>query len=69
MASFDVQAAIWRKSRRSIGNGACVQAATSPEGVMVRDSADSASPVIRYPARAWRAFVAATKARTGRLGD
>jgi Domain of unknown function (DUF397) len=34
---------------------------------MVQDSADSASPVISYPAQAWRAFVAEAKA--GSLGE
>ena len=62
MTAFHGHGTIWRKPRRSIGNGACVQVAASPNTVMVRDSADSTSPVISYPAEAWRAFVVATKA-------
>ncbi len=61
MTAFDVHRNIWRKSRHSIGNGNCVQVAASPDTVMVRDSADSASPIISYPVGAWRAFVAAAK--------
>jgi Domain of unknown function (DUF397) len=61
MTAFDVHASKWRKSRRSIGNGNCVQVAASPGTVMVRDSADFASSTITFPADAWRAFVAATK--------
>jgi hypothetical protein len=62
MGSFDVQTSTWRKSRHSIGNGNCVQVAAARDTVMVQDSADSASPVISYSVRAWRAFVAAAKA-------
>jgi hypothetical protein len=62
MTIFDVHASIWRKSRRSIGNGNCVHVAASPDTVMVRDSADFASPIIGFPEGAWRAFVAITKA-------
>jgi hypothetical protein len=61
MTAFDVDVIIWRKSRRSIGNGNCVQVTASQDTVMVRDSADSASPVIGYRAEAWRAFLTATK--------
>jgi hypothetical protein len=61
MTAFDVHASIWRKSRRSIGNGNCVQVAASPGIVMVRDSADFASPIISFPAGSWRTFIAATR--------
>ncbi len=61
MAALDVHSSIWRKSRRSLGNGNCIQVAVSSDAVMVRDSADSAGPVISYPAEAWRVFVAAAK--------
>jgi hypothetical protein len=46
----------WRKSRRSIHNGACVEVAPATGAVMVRDSVNPAGPRVRYPAQAWRAF-------------
>lgn len=51
----------WRKSRRSIGNGECVEVGSASGNVMVRDSKDPSGPVIRYPASAWQAFVTAAR--------
>jgi hypothetical protein len=51
----------WRKSSRSINNGACVEAALSLGEIMIRDSADRDGPVVHCPAKAWRAFVAEVK--------
>jgi hypothetical protein len=53
----------WRKSRRSIGNGECVEVAAASGNVGVRDSKEPAGAVIVYPASAWQAFVA--RVRTG----
>jgi hypothetical protein len=48
----------WRKARRSIGNGACVEVAVSLGGkILVRDSTDRKSLEMQYPERSWRAFV------------
>jgi hypothetical protein len=48
----------WRTSRHSIGNGECVEVASTNGNVGVRDSKNPAGPVILYPASAWQAFVA-----------
>lgn len=68
MASADTAAgqSAWRESRRSVGNGACVEVASAEDGIMVRDSADPAGPMIRYTARAWLAFLTATKTGSSR---
>jgi hypothetical protein len=56
----------WRKTRRSIGNGACVEVAVPVSGqVVIRDSTDRSGPVINYPGRSWHLFTAG--AREGRF--
>ena len=50
----------WRKSSYSAnGGGNCVEVAAHDGMILVRDSKDHGrGPVHRYPATAWRAFVA-----------
>jgi hypothetical protein len=52
----------WRKSRRSIGNGECVEVASAAARVLVRDSVTPSGAVIAYPPASWHAFVKAAKA-------
>jgi hypothetical protein len=56
-----VQDAAWRKSRRSIGNGECVEVARLAGTVAVRDSVDPRGAVLQYSAGSWRSFLAAAK--------
>lgn len=54
----------WRKSRRSMANGNCLEAGNASAGVLVRDTKQSGLPgrtVLAYPAAAWRMFVADVK--------
>lgn len=48
----------WRKAKRSIGNGDCVEIAPVGGNIAVRDSKDPAGPVLRYSADAWKMFLA-----------
>jgi hypothetical protein len=58
-------ATAWRKSRHSMSNGNCVEAAVDLDGVMVRDSADPEGVILGYTAQAWQFFL--IQAKTGKL--
>jgi hypothetical protein len=66
MGELDVSRAQWRKSRRSSGNGACIEVARLSQSVAVRDSKDPDGPKLLVSAAGWRAFV--TEVRMGRAG-
>jgi hypothetical protein len=51
-----VNEALWRKARRSVGNGACVEVTVADRGIAVRDSTDQTGPRVTYSAAAWRNF-------------
>jgi hypothetical protein len=69
MPSMDVEvlAANWRKASRSIGNGACVEAASAAGRVLVRDSVNPSGAVIAYAPGAWQGFI--DSAKTGGFGS
>lgn len=52
----------WRKARRSVGNGACVEVASLKGNIVVRDSTVPDSPVISFSASAWHSFLDLAKA-------
>jgi hypothetical protein len=52
----------WRKSRASVGNGACVEVAPFQGKIAVRDSKDPDGPVLAYTQAEWRAFLQGAKA-------
>ena len=59
--------AVWRRSSRSYGNGACVEAAVRcGTRVDVRDSKSPQGAVLRFTPVQWNAFVAGV--RSGSLG-
>lgn len=53
----------WRKARRSMGNGDCVEIASLGARVAVRDSKDPAGSILSYDTDTWRSFLA--EARRG----
>lgn len=62
MSTIDYSGARWRKSRRSNGQGSCIEVANVQRGlavaVAVRDSKDPAGPKLPVSRQAWRAFTA-----------
>lgn len=56
-----VLTASWRKSRASNPNGECVEAASGPGGVAVRDTGDRTGPVLQVSPEAWHQFLTGLK--------
>jgi hypothetical protein len=61
MPTLDPTNAAWRKSTRSGGQGNCVEVATTPTEIGVRDSKDRSGPVLVFTRSEWRAFVEGVK--------
>jgi len=59
----ELQLLSWRKARRSIGNGDCVEIAPCDGRIAVRDSKDPAGSLLHYDFSAWKSFL--TEARQG----
>jgi hypothetical protein len=53
----DPDGTVWRTSSYSAGNGDCVEMATRPDTVLVRDSKHRDGPALTIPTPAWRAFL------------
>lgn len=51
----------WRKSKRSMNGGNCVEVASKTGTVIVRDSKNLDGIAIPYSAGGWRDFLGATK--------
>ena len=66
MYELDLTRAHWCKSSYSSANGQCVEVASSPEVVAVRDSKDPAGPALVFTCQAWAAFTESTKLATDR---
>lgn len=54
----------WRKSGAS-GSGDCVEVATPPHSVLMRDSKDRSGPTISFTDEAWKTFL--LELRFGRI--
>lgn len=52
---------VWRTSRHSHQNGACVEVAPTNGAVAVRNNKDRQGPVLFVPRRVWQAFSSSIK--------
>jgi hypothetical protein len=57
----ELQPTDWRKARRSIGNGDCIEIAPTNGQIAVRDSKDPFGPILHYRASAWQSFLTAAR--------
>jgi Domain of unknown function (DUF397) len=51
----------WRKSAHSINGGNCAEVSSGAGIIVVRDSQDPHTQVLRYPASSWQTFLDATR--------
>lgn len=65
LTSTEVNGLQWRKARRSVGNGACVEVVFVKDRILIRDSQDLNGPIVRYPISSWYVFL--SDARKGRF--
>ena len=65
LTQLELRQLVWRKARRSMNNGDCVEVAPANGKIFVRDSKNPSGPALEYPANAWCSFLA--EARLGNL--
>ena len=61
MHELDLSRLSWHKSRRSSGNGACVEVAQLGRSLAVRDSKNPDGGVLLIEPRGWQAFLGTVK--------
>ena len=54
-------ASVWRKARRSMSNGDCVEVAPAGSKILVRDSKNPDGVTLEYPTDMWRSFLSSAK--------
>jgi hypothetical protein len=59
MTAPEPDTTVWRTSSYSPKGSACVQVASTPERILVRDSKDPDGPALAVPTRAWHTFLTA----------
>lgn len=59
---------IWRKSSASGASGGCVEVAQADSSVLVRDSRDRPTAILKFSPAEWRRFVSSIKEWDDNLG-
>jgi Domain of unknown function (DUF397) len=65
-AETNLQSLGWRKARRCMANGNCVEVGQTDDVIAVRDSTNTGGYVLVYGIESWRAFTC--EARQGKFG-
>jgi hypothetical protein len=58
---YEVPSLAWRKASKSAGNGECVEVASAPNSVAIRDSKNPGGAMLMSPRPVWRAFLSDAK--------
>jgi predicted secreted Zn-dependent protease len=66
LTQAELQQLAWRKARRSMANGDCVEVAVTDGQIFVRDSKNPAGAVLEYLPGTWNSFLAGVQ--QGRFG-
>ncbi|MGQ0775977.1 MAG: DUF397 domain-containing protein [Pseudonocardiales bacterium] len=61
MIASELDGIVWRTSSYSGNGGACVQVASAPDRVLVRDSKDPDGPALAVPTAEWQVFLTTTR--------
>jgi hypothetical protein len=61
IAVLSFEEAKWRKSSRSVADGACVEVALVESEVLIRDSKHPSGLILKVTADAWRSLIRAIK--------
>jgi hypothetical protein len=57
----ELQVSGWRKARRSVATGECVEVAPVLGSIVVRDSMNPEGSILQYSAASWHSFLTAAK--------
>lgn len=61
LTQFELRQLSWRKARRSMNNGDCVEVALVGGRLFVRDSKNPGGPALEYATDVWSSFLAEAK--------
>jgi hypothetical protein len=58
---YEVSSLAWRKASKSAGNGECVEVASAPNSVAIRDSKNPSGAMLTSSRSVWGAFLSDAK--------
>jgi Domain of unknown function (DUF397) len=61
LTQFELRQLTWRKARRSMNNGDCLEMTSANGRIFIRDSKNPCGPVLEYTVAVWCNFLAEAK--------